>query len=106
MRYVVTRQIYWSSGAHVVEIASGGMDYSNPDALAPKFQSLGEFREFDDPREVVEAAVRVAAAWRKNGGKGHRISIAHGCTLGMTMDFEPTTIKESREWAEAVYARW
>ena len=50
--YVVTRQIQWPEGKHVVEISAGGFDYTNPDALVAKYP--GEFGEFCDPREALK----------------------------------------------------
>ena len=100
MKWVVTRQHYYYSGLLVVEIAQGGHDFSNADALCSKYP--GEFKEFNDPVEVAETAIAIATAWRKDE-PGKRIYIAHGATGGFTMEFEPTTIKEVRSWAAKAY---
>lgn len=95
MPYIVTRQIQWPEGRPVVEISSGGIDYTNPDALSPRYP--GEFETFDDPVEAVEVAIAICRAWRKDGQKNARIG--YGATGGMTLPFDPCTFKEGREWA-------
>jgi hypothetical protein len=97
--YTVTRQIQWPEGRPVVEISRGGIDYTNPDALAAKYS--GEFETFADPREAVEVAIDICRKWRKDGIKGARI--ARGATGGMTMPFDPCTFPEAIAWAEK---RW
>ena len=42
--YTVTRQHQWPDGANLVEISSGRLDYTNPDALCAKY--AGEFEEY------------------------------------------------------------
>ena len=59
--YCVTRQMYWPGGTKVVEIADGGLDYCNPDALVSKYN--GEFEEFVSPLEAVRTAVRILLQW-------------------------------------------
>jgi hypothetical protein len=99
MPYTVTRQLQWPEGKQVVEISSGGLDYTNPDALVGKYP--GEFETYDDPREAVQAAIAICRAWRKDGGKGARI--AHGATGGMTMPFDPCTFPAAITWAMKRY---
>jgi hypothetical protein len=94
--YCVTRQCYWPDGEYVVEIAAGGINYCNPDALVAEYD--GEFKEFVDPVKAVDAAVSILRQWRKDSHK--RIRLAHGYTMGMTMPFEPSTIKETYAWAK------
>ena len=65
--YVVTRQNYYYSGLKVVEIASGGIDGSGPDALCQKY--AGEFTVYADPREAAQTAIEIARQWRKDAGK-------------------------------------
>lgn len=99
MKYAVVRERYWPEGIYVVEIAMGGMDMVNPDMMSPKFQSLGEGKEFDNAEEALGAALKIQKAWR-NIAHGEDISIAAGCTMGMTVPFEPSTKKELKKWAE------
>ena len=98
--YVVTRQAYWPDGNLVVEIAEGGIDYCNPDALVQKYE--GEFEEFYDPREAATCALKILKLWEKDNPKA-RIGIAHGNTGGMTMPFEPVSKDELYEWALQEY---
>ena len=100
--YIVTRQCQWPTGELVVEISTGGWDYINPDALVEKYP--GEFVEFNDPREAVEAAIAIAKAWQKDE-PGKNIGIAAGCTGGYTMPFEPQSIEELKRWADEEYAQ-
>ena len=105
-KWYVSRQSYSSMGenALVVEIAGGGRDYSNPGQLVSKYS--GEADEYTDPREAVTVAVDIASQWRKDlrqAGEHRKITIRRGHTGGFTMPFEPTTIKEATDWAEATY---
>lgn len=94
--YTVTRQIQWPEGAHVVEVSIGGIDYCNPDALAEKYP--GEMQEYEDPREAVEAAIRIRKLWRADE-PDKTIDIGIGATGGMTAPFEPCISKVARRWA-------
>lgn len=99
--YTVTRQRQWPDGTEIVEVSSGGLDYSNPDALSAKY--AGEFSEFADPREAVETAIGIAREWRKDSGK--RIPVGVGSTWGMTMPFDSGTFADARKWAAEVWAK-
>lgn len=99
--WTVTRQLQYPDGDKVVEISYGGIDYTNPDALAAKYP--GEFREFTDPREAAETAIAIAMAWQSDTDE--EILIAHGATGGMTMPFSGNeltdeTFTDLRQWAE------
>ncbi len=96
MPYTVTRQLQWPDGRAVVEISAGGRDYTNPDALSPRYP--GEFETFDDPVEAVETAISICRAWRKDGKKDARVG--HGATGGMTLPFDRCTFQEARQWAK------
>ena len=98
-KWTVTRQVYWDSGAHVVEIAGGGIDYCNPDALCAKYP--GEFDEYNDPREAVEVAIDICRQWRKDGEKSAYLTL--GCTGGCTMYFDSITFAEAIKWGDKVY---
>jgi hypothetical protein len=100
MKLVVTRQLQWPEGKRVVEVSTGGMDYTNPDALVPKYE--GEFEEFDDPGEAVEAAIKICRKWREDGCKDAKVGF--GSTGGFTMPFEGCSFKEAREWARKLAA--
>lgn len=99
MPYTVTRQRQYPDGTPAVEVSAGGLDYTNPDALARKYQ--GEFESFDDPREAVETAIAICRAWRADGEK--RARVAYGATGGMTMPFDTCTYPEARAWARKRY---
>ena len=99
MPYTVTRQHQWPDGVKVVEVSAGGLDYTNPDALAEKYR--GEFETFLDPRDAAEAAINICNAWRKDGER--KAKVGHGATGGMTMPFGTCTFKELRAWADKVY---
>lgn len=97
--YTVTRQRQWPDGIPMMEISAGGIDYTNPDALAAKYR--GEFETFDDPREAAEVAISICKVWRRDGEK--EACVGHGATGGMTMPFDPTTFTEARQWAKRRY---
>lgn len=101
MPYTVTRQIQWPDGTNMVEVSVGGLDYTNPDALSPKYP--GEFETYDDPREAVKCAIAICETWRQDGAPEAQVGI--GATLGMTMPFEPATYEEARVWADRVVER-
>jgi len=96
MKLVVTRQLQWPEGKRVVEVSVGGIDYVNPDALVAKYP--GEFEEFGEPREAVEAAIRICRKWREDGAKDAKVGF--GSTGGFTIPFEDCTFKEARDWAQ------
>jgi hypothetical protein len=103
MKYYVSRQAYWGvapEDVNTVEIAHGGLDYANPDMLVSKYSGEGE--TYADPVKAVEAAIEIAAAWKKDCPK-LTINIAHGFTGGNTMPFEASTKKELLEWAKKAY---
>jgi len=106
--WTVTRQRQWPDGDTVVEISSGGLDYTNPDALAAKYP--GEFEEFGDPREAVEAAIGIAEAWKADA-PDEDIQVATGATGGYTMPFEGEELTEETKqglhnWAEGVWGEF
>ena len=84
MPYFVSRQCYWGvEDPYVVEVASGGLDYANPDMLGVKYKRLGEGKEYLDPREAVQAAIAISRAWTETDGAP--LPVAYGATGGMTM---------------------
>lgn len=95
--YTVTRQSQWPSGDQLVEVSAGGLDYSNPDMLVPKWARLGEMDTFDSPILAVEAAINICEAWRRDGCP--EAQIGYGATGGMTMPFDACTYEEARAWA-------
>jgi hypothetical protein len=102
-KWFVSRQCYWGADpdeANVVEIASGGLDYANPDMLVSKY--AGEGTEHTDPREAVTTAIEIAELWKKDS-PSLKIGIAHGFTGGYTMPFEPQEVEELKKWAEEAY---
>lgn len=101
--YFVSRQCYWGvdpDEQNVVEIASGGLDYANPDMLVEKYE--GEGTEYTDPREALEAALEIAKQWKRDKPE-LKIGIAHGFTAGYTMPFEPDSKKQLKKWAQEAY---
>ena len=101
MPYTVTRQRQWPEGTAVVEVSAGGLDYSNPDALSPKYP--GEFETCDDPREAVETAIAICERWRQDGAPDAQVG--YGATGGMTMPFDPCSYEEARAWAQKTAER-
>lgn len=101
MPYTVTRQLQWPEGTPVVEISAGGLDYANPDMLAPQYPGEGE--TYQDPREAVEAAIGVCERWRREGRPDAQVGV--GATGGMTLPFEPCSYEEARAWAERAVQR-
>lgn len=104
MTKTVTRQVNTFEGTKVVEISDGGIDYSNPGALARKYP--GELEEYADPVEAVEAAIRIAQQWQKDC-PDDEILIDHGATGGFTMFFDgqeqnEETFAELRKWAKGL----
>jgi len=103
MPFFVSRQSYWGvdpNETYVVEIAGGGSDYCNPDALCAKYP--GEMREYEDPREAVKVALEIAKLWKKAAPK-LKISVACGYTGGYTMPFEPSSRVVLVKWANKLY---
>lgn len=101
--WFVSRQCYWGvdpEDQNVVEIASGGLNYANPDMLVPKY--YGEGGEYEDPREAVETALDIAKQWKADH-PDLTIGIAHGFTAGNTMPFEAEEVKELKKWAEKAW---
>jgi hypothetical protein len=99
-KYAVTRQFYWVDGLPIVEVAVGGLEYANPNALTKKYE--GEFEEFSDPREAVEVAIEICKKWRADGVRQAKVAI--GATHGMTLYFEPVTFKKARQLARKLYS--
>ncbi len=102
--WFVSRQCYFPDGDLVVEIAGGGLDFSNPDMLGVIFPELGEGIEYTDPREALKAALAIRDAWNiclEKGREEDRCRVEHGYTGGYTMPFhsEPTD-EELQEWAD------
>lgn len=97
--YAVTRQRYWPEGRPVVEIAYGGLDYCNPDALVTAYP--GEFEEYTDPREAVKVGIAILKRWQKDGAKDATIAV--GATLGFTMPFDSDTPENAVAWAEKAW---
>ena len=100
----VTRQVNTYDGTWVVEISDGGIDYCNPGALSPKYP--GEFVEYDNPIEAVEAAISIAKAWQKDC-PDKKILIDTGATGGCVMFFDgqeqnEKTFAALRKWAEGL----
>ena len=99
-KWAVTRQCYWPDGRNIVEVAYGGIDYTNPGALSRKYR--GEFEEFTNPREAAATAIAICKAWRADGCTDAKV--AHGGTGGMTMPFDACTFKDLLAWAEDRFA--
>lgn len=107
MPWTVTKQFSWPDGNLIVEISSGGIDFCNPDALWQKYP--GEFEDFEDPREAVETAIKIAKYWQSDL-PDETIYIGRGATGGMTMPFDPLPLEEGvflglRQWADERYAK-
>lgn len=99
MRFFVSRQVYWPDGQHTVEIATGGLDYANPDMLVAKYKKEGEGQEFINPTEAADAAILIAQAWKRDC-PNKEIHVAAGSTGGFTCPFEPMLKTTLYEWAK------
>jgi hypothetical protein len=84
----------------MVEISVGGIDYTNPDALAAQYP--GEFETFDDPREALKIALEIQKQWGKDKPE-EDIFVAHGGTGGCTMPFEPDELDSLVRWADEAW---
>lgn len=103
MKWFVSRQSYWGvepEDQYCVEIARGGLIYTNPDMLVSKYDGEGE--EYADPREAVEAALKIRDAWKKDD-PDLTINVAHGATMGFTIPFEGDGDEALKKWAETEY---
>ena len=101
--WFVSRQSYWGvdpEDQYCVEIAAGGLDYANPDMLAVKYDGEGE--EYEDPREAVEAAIKIRDAWKAEM-PDKTINVAHGATLGCSMLFFSEAEEALKAWAAEKY---
>jgi hypothetical protein len=105
----VSRQCYWPEGRLVVEIASGGIHYANAGMLITRYRGEGEV--YADPVEAAEAAIAICKLWRKEladglsiQSNGKRPMVAHGCTGGMDIPFEPESFTAIRKWAKTTSA--
>jgi len=69
MAWYISRQHCWPDGDFEVQI-SEGIDFAGPDQLLPlaKWKKLGDGQLFKDPREAVEAAIKVRDAWNEHKG--------------------------------------
>ena len=101
--YFVSRQNYWGlspEDSHIVEICIGGRDYANADMLGAKWPHLGEGQEFRDPREAVEAAIRICDEWKKT--EPHAM-VGLGATMGFSAPFQGEDYDTLRSLAERLY---
>ena len=105
-KWFVSRQKYWHSGDCVVEIAAGGLEYSNPDMLSDlpdhTYGKLGDMLETMDPREALAAAIAIRDEWRQHTDEPVRIEtgFTHGCTI--PFEEEPTD-EQLHKWAEKAW---
>lgn len=95
-KWFVRRQMYWPDGQLCVEIAAGGLDYSNPDMLVEKYQGAGEGQEYEDPEEAAEAAIEIHKLWSRDC-PDEEIHIAHGFTGGLfkTLNYDRRQSKKN-----------
>lgn len=105
-KYFVCRQNYWGvddEDSHIVEIAIGGRDYANADMLSPIWVSLGEGKEFNDPREAVRAAIDICEEWKKHGRPQAKVGM--GATMGFTAPFDGEEYYDLQQRAERLYEK-
>lgn len=106
MKFFVSRQVEFPDGDMVVEIAQGGSDYANADMLSPMWASLGEGKEFTDPRAAVEAAINVRDMWKSVRDSVERegeIHISFGCTMGFTLPLTRMSDDELKSKADTLF---
>ncbi len=105
MPYGISRQIYYYTGDHVVEIQCGGIDYAGPDMLVCAF-GYGEGREFDDPKEATLEAIKVLRAWRKAEPESDINLTVRGRLAGeWGCEGEPMPVHDVIVWARAEFDR-
>lgn len=100
-KYYVSRQAYYYSGESVVEIAIGGLDYSNADMLVAKYNGEGD--EYENPLEAAQAAIEICKAWRNDGQKDAKVTVVN--TGGYSLEGESMTFKQVLDWGKAAYAK-
>lgn len=103
MLYYVSRQRYFGVSEEdetIVEIVRGGANYANPGQLDSIWPSLGEGKEFKDPREAVEAGIAICEAWKKFCPHAQ---VAFGSTGGCTLPLEPQSYDNLIKLAEEEY---
>ena len=104
MPYGISRQIYYYTGDHTVEIQCGGGDYAGPDMLVSAYE--GEGRKFDDPKEATLAAIGVLRAWRKANPEADINLTVRGRLAGeWGCEGEPMTVHDVIAWARAEFDR-
>jgi len=81
MHYSVARHIHWATGNLIVEINVGGIDY---DVLPPIYD--GEGVTYDTCGKAVEAAIRIAEAWKRS--EKRKIYITVSSTDDIVLPFE------------------
>ena len=106
MKYIVTRQSYWyatEDDPYGIEIALDDDETSNPGALSARYEH--DFFTSNDPREIVDAAIRLRTAWRKDLPREKPLAFTFSfndlCYPGL---YEGDTIYDLRRWAEETYA--
>ncbi|HEY7415550.1 MAG TPA: hypothetical protein VH593_10185 [Ktedonobacteraceae bacterium] len=108
MPYFVSRQHYWDNGDYGVEIVRD-LDDASPDMLVAKYPDEGEY---DDPRDAVEAAIKIRDAWQadmvKDGGPDYLAPVVgiYGFTTGhgLVAPEEVPSDKHLRAWAKKEWA--
>ena len=104
MTYGITRQIYYYTGEHMVEIQQGGFDFSGPDMLVPAY-GYGEGRDFDRPQEAAVEAIKIQKAWQADESEETVQITVRGITGGyFGIDGEPMTVGEVARWAREEWA--
>jgi len=88
--FTVTRQHRWPDGIKIVEISQGGLDYTNPGALMPRWAGEGE--EYLSPVQAVEVGIGIAKAWQEESKEP--IYLGMGNTHGMTGFFDEQELTE------------
>ena len=98
MPYGISRQIYYYTGEHMVEIQEGGIDYAGPDMLVPHY-GYGEGREFDRPQAAALEAIKIMKAWQVDEEEKIHLTVRGQLAGEWGCEGDPMTIGEVAKWA-------
>lgn len=102
MTYIVTRQANYGTDPideYMVQLSDGGWDHVGPGKLVEQYIEQGEDSEHDDPRQALEACIRVAEAWTRDTGVPKYIEYSYG-SAAWIIPFAVETYNEGRARAE------
>lgn len=101
--FYVSRQRYHPSNELAVEIAVGGQKNSGPDKLDTKY--VGENKNFKDPRDAVNIAIRIYKQWMTDRNINERVLLNVVDDRGGKFNFDRKGMSDAKIWAENCYKR-